>query len=117
MGAGRYLRQYDPGIRLVAVQPDSPFNGLEGLKHMGTAIRPAIYDPDLADETIQVPTERAYEMAKRLAREEGLFVGISAGAAAQAGFQIARKLNGGTVVIIFPDAGYKYLSEKFWEGS
>jgi cysteine synthase B len=114
-GAGRYLRQVNPGIALVAVQPDSAFHGLEGLKHMPSAIRPGIYDPALPDRMIEVSTEEAYTMVKRLAREEGLFVGISSGAAAVAALKIARELADGQVVTIFPDAGYKYLSEKFWE--
>jgi cysteine synthase B len=114
-GTGRFLREYDPRIRLVGVQPDSPFHGLEGLKHMPSAITPGIYSPDLADETIEIATEDAYRMAQRLAREEGLFVGISSAAAAHAALQVASTLDQGTVVVIFPDAGYKYLSEKFWE--
>jgi S-sulfo-L-cysteine synthase (O-acetyl-L-serine-dependent) len=117
MGTGRYLRQFDPGIHLVAVQPDSPFHGLEGLKHMPSAIQPAIYDPGLVDDIAKITTEEAYQMAHRLAREEGLFVGISSAAAAQAALKVALTLQEGTVVVIFPDAGYKYLSEKFWEES
>ena len=115
IGAGRYLRQVNPGITLVAVQPDSAFHGLEGLKHMPSAIRPGIYDPALPDRVIEVETEEAYRMVKRLAREEGLFVGVSSGAAALAALKIAGELAAGQVVAIFPDAGYKYLSEKFWE--
>ncbi len=111
-GVGRYLRHYSPGVQLIACQPDSPFHGLEGLKHMPTAIRPAIYDAQLPDRTIEVQTEAAYEMVRRLARQEGLFVGISSGAAAVASLQMASELEEGIVVTIFPDAGYKYLSEK-----
>lgn len=114
-GTGRFLREYNPGIRLVAVQPDSPLHGLEGLKHLPSSIRPGIYRPDLADETIEIATEDAYRMAQRLAREEGLFVGPSSAAAAHAALQLASTIDQGTVVVIFPDAGYKYLSEKFWE--
>lgn len=110
-GVGRYLHQYNPGIRLIAGQPDSPFHGLEGLKHMPTAIQPGIYDPYFADQTVEVPTEAAYDMVRRLGREEGLFVGISSGAAAHAALQVARELVHGVVVTIFPDAGYKYLSD------
>jgi S-sulfo-L-cysteine synthase (O-acetyl-L-serine-dependent) len=116
-GSGRFLREYNPRIQLVAVQPDSPFHGLEGLKHIPTAIRPGIYDPKLVNETIEVATEDAYQMAQRLAREEGLFVGISSGAAALAALRVASTLEHGTVVVILPDAGYKYLNEKFWEGT
>lgn len=112
IGAGRYLRQVSPDIKLVAVQPHSPFHGLEGLKHMPTAIRPGIFDESAIDQTIWMETEEAYEMVRRLAQEEGLFVGISAGAAAAAALKVAEQLEGGTVVAIFPDAGYKYLSDK-----
>lgn len=111
-GAGRYLRQYNPAIQLIAVQPDSSFHGLEGLKHMPTAIQPGIFDPAMPDLTLGISTEASYEMVRRLAREEGLFVGISSGAAALAALQVATKLEAGTVVTVFPDAGYKYLSDK-----
>ena len=114
-GAGRYLRQVAPGITLVAVQPDAAFHGLEGLKHMPTAIQPGFYDPGLPDRFIEVSTEEAYTMVRRLAREEGLFVGISSGAAAVAALKTAGELSSGWVVAIFPDAGYKYLSDKLWE--
>lgn len=116
-GVARYLRQYNPGIRIVAVQPDSAFHGLEGLKHMPSAIRPGIYDPGLPDRTLEIPTEEAHAMVRRLAREEGLFVGISSGAAAIAALRVAADLDEGTVVTVFPDAGYKYLSdERLWKG-
>ena len=115
MGVGRYLRQYNPSIKLVGVQPDAAFHGLEGLKHMPTAIVPGIYEPSFLDQVIEVLTESAYEMTLRLAREEGLFVGVSSGAAAVAALQVAENLDQGSVVTVFPDAGYKYLSEKFWE--
>lgn len=112
IGAGRYLRQVSPGTKLIAVQPHSPFHGLEGLKHMPTAIRPGIFDESAIDQTIWMETEEAYQMVRRLAQEEGLFVGISAGAAAAAAIKVAEQLEGSTVVTIFPDAGYKYLSDK-----
>ena len=112
IGAGRYLRQVSPDVKLVAVQPHSPFHGLEGLKHMPTAIRPGIFDEAVIDQTIWMETEEAYRMVRRLAQEEGLFVGISAGAAAAAALRVAEQLESGTVVTIFPDAGYKYLSDK-----
>ena len=111
-GVTRYLRQYNPEIQAIASQPDAPFHGLEGLKHMPTAIRPGIFDPGLPDRTIEISTEAAYAMVLRLAREEGLFVGISSGAAAVAALQVASELDRGTVVTVFPDAGYKYLSDK-----
>jgi cysteine synthase B len=110
-GVGRYLRQYNPAVQLVAMQPDSSFHGLEGLKHLPTAIQPGIYDPTLPDRTLEVSTEAAYDMLRRLAREEGLFVGISSGAAAVAAMQLAGELDEGVVVTVFPDAGYKYLSD------
>ena len=111
-GVGRYLRHYNPDIQIIAGQPDSPFHGLEGLKHMRTAIRPAIFDPQLADRTLELPTEAAHEMVRQLARQEGLFVGISSGAAAVAALQIGQELDQGVVVAVFPDAGYKYLSDQ-----
>ncbi len=110
-GSGRYLREVNPQVQLVAVQPDSPFHGLEGLKHLPTAIQPGIYDPGFPDRVIGVQTEAAYEMVQRLAREEGLFVGVSSGAAALAALQLASELEQGLVVTLFPDAGYKYLSD------
>ncbi|MBN2149487.1 MAG: cysteine synthase family protein [Anaerolineales bacterium] len=111
-GVGRYLRQYNPEIQIIATQPDAPFHGLEGLKHMPTAIQPTIFDPTLPDRTLEVETEAAHAMVRRLAREEGLFVGISSGAAAVAALRVAAGLQEGVVVTVFPDAGYKYLSDK-----
>lgn len=113
-GVGRYLREHLPGVRVVSMQPDAPFHGLEGLKHMESAILPGIYDSDLADENLSVETEAAYEMTRRLAREEGLFVGISSGASLVAALDLARQLDEGVIVTLFPDAGYKYLSDKLW---
>lgn len=115
-GAGRYLRQFNPRIQIIAGQPDSPFHGLEGLKHYPSTIKPAFYDPELPDRTLEIPTEEAYSMVRRLGQEEGLFVGISSGAATVAALQVAEQLDRGVVVTVFPDAGYKYLSEKeLWE--
>ncbi|HSO26754.1 MAG TPA: cysteine synthase family protein [Anaerolineales bacterium] len=115
-GTGRYLREYDPTIQIVAGQPDSPFHGLEGLKHIASSIEPKIFDPGLADSTTAVRTEDARRMVQRLARQEGLFVGVSSGAAAVAALQIASGLEEGMVVTVFPDAGYKYLSDQaLWE--
>ncbi len=111
-GVGRCLREVNPGIQIIAVQPDGPFHGLEGLKHIPTAIQPGIYDPDLPDRTVEISTEDAHEMTRRLAREEGIFAGISAGAAALAALRVAEELEAGLVVTVFPDAGYKYLSDK-----
>jgi len=114
MGTGRALRQFNPNIRLISFQPDSPFHGLEGLKHMETALVPAIYDASLADEDLRVGTEEAHRSVRRLAREAGLMVGISAGAALAATLQVARTLDHGVVVTVFPDGAEKYLTENFW---
>jgi cysteine synthase B len=114
VGTGRRLRQFNPSIKLISFQPDSPFHGLEGLKHMGSAMVPAIYDVTLADEDLAVSTEDAHRLVRRLAREEGLMVGISSGAALAAALQVARRLDRGVVVTVFPDGAEKYLSETFW---
>ena len=115
MGVGRRLREYDRNIRLYSVQPDSPMNGVEGLKHMETAIRPGIYDDSLADEDLRVTTERAYSFTRRLASEEGLLVGVSSGAALAASLDVAARIRHGVIVMIFPDSGTRYLTERFWE--
>jgi cysteine synthase B len=117
MGVGRYLCEHSPAVQVLAVQPDDGFHGLEGLKHIPTAIKPGIFDFNFADRTIEVSTEAAHEMVLRLAREEGLFVGISSGAVVVATTQVALGLNEGLIVTVFPDAGYKYLSDKkLWGG-
>jgi S-sulfo-L-cysteine synthase (O-acetyl-L-serine-dependent) len=115
MGAGRYFRDHKPDVQLISVQPDSPLNGLEGLKHMDTAIVPGIYDPGLADVDLRISTEDAYDATRRLAVEQGVLVGISSGAALAAALRIARTAATGVVVMIFCDGGEKYLSERFWE--
>jgi len=116
MGTGKYLREQLPSVKIISFQPDAPFHGLEGLKHMPSAIKPGIYAEPFAEEQLAVRTEAANEMVKRLAREEGLFVGISSGAAAVAALRVASELKEGVVVTVFPDAGYKYLSDKtLWE--
>ncbi len=118
MGTGRYLKAQLPHVKVIAFQPDAPFHGLEGLKHMPSAIKPGIYEESFADEQLEVRTEAAHAMVKRLAREEGLFVGISSGAAAVAALEVASQLDEGVVVTVFPDAGYKYLSDKnLWEST
>jgi cysteine synthase B len=123
VGVGRRLRDYNPAIQLISFQPDSPLHGLEGLKHLETAIVPGIYDPTLADSELRISTEQAYQMVKRLAREEGLLVGISAGAAVAACLQLAERLvkqqpdAPAVIVTILPDSADKYLSERFWEES
>ncbi len=115
IGTGRRLRQLIPSIRLISVLPDSPLHGIEGLKHMATALVPGIYDPELADEQIEVPTEEAYHLTRRLAREEGLFVGPSSGAALAGCLRAAASIDRGVIVTVFPDGGDRYLSESFWE--
>ncbi len=115
VGTGRALRRFNPAIKLISFQPDSPFHGLEGLKHLETAMVPSIYDPGLADANVTVSTEDAHRFVRRLAREEGLLVGISAGAALAAALQVARRLEQGVVVTVFPDGAEKYLSEAFWK--
>lgn len=115
MGVGRRLREHSPDIRLVSVQPDSAIHAIEGLKHMDSAIVPGIYDPGLADEDIPVATERAWEMTRRLALEEGLLVGVSSGAALAAALDVAARIGEGRIVTIFPDSGTRYLTEDFWQ--
>lgn len=118
MGTGRRLKAYNPDVEIVALQPDSPFHGLEGLKHMETAIKPGIYDAFFPDRQITAETEATYTMARRLAREEGYLVGISAAAAMVGSLQLAGQLadegRPAVIVTVFPDNAYKYLSEKFW---
>ncbi len=111
VGTGRFLREAKPGIGLVSVQPDSPFHGLEGLKHMDTAIVPPIYDPSIAHRAVEAPTEAAYELLRRLAREDGLLVGPSAAAAVWASVQVAQGLDHGVIVTILCDSGQRYLSD------
>jgi len=114
IGAGRYLRMQNPAIKLIGVQPTNAKNHIDGLKHLATADLPGIYDPKAVDEIAQVNAEEARAMARRLAREEGLFVGISAGAAVVAALRIARQLTCGLIVTILPDGGFKYASAPFW---
>ncbi len=119
VGATRRLKELNPAIECISLEPDSPFNGLEGLKHMETAIVPRIYDPGLADRKIEMATETAYAMARRLPREEGLLVGISAAAAVAGALRIAEecaaKQQEAVIVTILCDSADKYLSERFWE--
>jgi cysteine synthase B len=115
VGTSRYLKSQNPEINCISFQPDGPFHGLEGMKHMPSAIVPGIYDEQAADRDLAVSTEAARAMTLRLAREEGLFVGISAGAATVAALAVAAELEEGIVVAIFPDAGDKYLSDtRLW---
>ena len=118
VGTTRRLKELNPAIKCYSMQPDSPFNGLEGLKHMATAIVPPIYDDKLADRDIEMPTERAYAMAKRLGRTQGLLVGVSAAAAVAASLDVAREEaragREAVIVVILPDSADKYLSDRFW---
>ena len=118
VGTTRRLKELNPRIRCISLQPDSAFHGIEGAKHMASAIVPKIYDPTLADADLGISTEDAYAMAKRLAREEGLLVGISAAAAVAGCLQLARQLKNNehaVFVTILCDSGDKYLSERFWQ--
>lgn len=118
VGTTRRLKDLNPQVRAIAVQPDSPFHGLEGLKHMPSALVPRIYDPSLADATLEVTTEAAYEMVKRMARSAGVLLGISAGAALAAAETVAKQAAEGNqpavIVTVLPDSGDRYLSENFW---
>jgi cysteine synthase B len=122
MGTGRFLKEQNASIQVASVEPDSPFHGLEGLKHMETAMVPAIYKPEgLVDRAMEAPTEESYSLVRRLAREEGLLAGVSSGAALWAALQLGKELSeggeSGNIVVIFPDGGSRYLSEDhIWEG-
>jgi len=116
MGTGRYLKERNPAVQVLAVEPDDAFHGLEGLKHMASSIVPGIYHEHELDGKIPAPTDEAYEMVYRLGREEGLLVGQSAGAACWAALRIAQKLEHGDIVTVFPDFGDKYLSTNLWSG-
>lgn len=116
VGVTRRLKELNPAIRCISLQPDSPFHGLEGWKHLASAMVPAIYDASLADDNLGITTESAYAMVRRLAREEGLLVGVSAGAAVAGALQVARTApSGSAIVTVLPDNADKYLSERFWE--
>ncbi|MCS7225266.1 MAG: PLP-dependent cysteine synthase family protein [Armatimonadetes bacterium] len=117
IGTGKRLKEYNPDIEVIAVEPDAPFHGIEGLKHMASAIKPGIYDPTFPDRIIPVATEVAYEAMRWLAQKCGLLVGQSAGAAAVATVQLARCLSSGVIVAIFPDGGDRYLSSRVWDHS
>ena len=113
-GIARRVKKFDPEIRCVAMEPDTPLHGMEGLKHLESAVVPGIYDPTLPDETVHVSTEAAYEMTRRLAREEGLLVGVSSGANVSSALEVAANLREGMVVTILCDTGTRYLSDSFW---
>ncbi len=111
VGTSRGLRGFEPSIKCISVQPEAPFHGLEGLKHLDSAIVPAIWDATLADENVPAPTEASIEMMQRLAREEGILAGPSGGAAVWAALEVASRLTTGVVVTLLPDSGERYLSE------
>lgn len=118
MGTTRRLKELNPEIRCISLQPDGPWNGLEGWKHMPTALRPAIYDDQLADENLEISTEQSYRMLKRMAREEGLLVSPSAAAALLGCLAVAKQIRAGEqtlIVTVFADSAAKYLSERFWD--
>jgi cysteine synthase B len=118
VGVTRRLRELNPAVRCISLQPDASFHGLEGWKHMGTAIRPAIYDHTLADENLEVGTEQSYALVKKIAREEGLLVSPSAAAALLGCFHVAKKIpreHHAVIVTVFADSAAKYLTERFWE--
>jgi S-sulfo-L-cysteine synthase (O-acetyl-L-serine-dependent) len=115
MGTGRRLKELNPKIEIIAVEPASALHGLEGLKHMESSIVPGIYDAKVHDRKISVYTEDAYEMVCRVAREEGLLVGFSGGAAVQGAFEVAQGIKEGVVVTVLPDRGDRYLRSRFWD--
>jgi cysteine synthase B len=116
MGTGRYLKERNPAVQVLAVEPDDAFHGLEGLKHMASSIVPGIYHESELDGKVPAPTEESYEMVYRIGREEGLLVGQSSGAACWAALKVAKTLEHGDIVTIFPDFGDKYLSTNLWLG-
>lgn len=122
MGTSRFLKEQNPRVQVASVQPDSPFHGLEGLKHMESAMVPPIYKPEgLVDRAMEAPTEESFSLVRRLAREEGLLAGVSSGAALWAALELGKELSArgqaGNIVVLFPDGGSRYLSEDhIWEG-
>jgi cysteine synthase B len=116
MGTGRYLKEQNPSVEVIAAEPDDAFHGIEGLKHMASSIVPGIYHEDELDRKIGVSTDAAYAMVYRLGRQEGLLIGQSCGAAYVAALQVARTLREGTVVVLFADFGDRYLSTNLWLG-
>ena len=117
VGVGRYLKKMNRNVRLVGVQPDSPLHGIEGVKHLETALVPGIWDPNLADEMMFVATEDAQAATRRIARSEGMLVGTSSGAAFDAALRLGERIREGVIVTVFPDAGATYLGERHWEGA
>src|SRR5262245_10947406 len=115
VGVARRLKEFNSNVCAISMEPDSPIHGLEGLKHLPTSRMPGIFDPTLADERVEVSTEEAQAMSRRLAREEGLFVGVSAGANVLAALRVAHQLQSGSLIVtVLCDGGERYLSENFW---
>ena len=114
MGNSRRLKRELPSVQCISAQPSSGFHGLEGLKHMPTAIVPGIYDEKIADDNLWIETEDAYKMTRWLGRHEGLLVGMSSGANAHAAREIAKRVKSGVIVTVLCDGATKYLSEPFW---
>jgi cysteine synthase B len=117
MGTGRRLKELNPHIKIAAVQPDSPFHGIEGTKHMASTIHPGFYDETLAESVVEVSTEEAYAMARRLVREEGIFVGISSAANVVGAVKLGAKVSEALIVTVLGDGGSRYLQDAFWENS
>ena len=114
MGTGKKLKEYNPDIKIIAIQPEESLHGLEGMKHMPSSIVPGIYDEKAADEVVFISTEKAYDMMERLMETEGIFAGHSGGAAVCVTLEYAKRLKEGVLVTILPDSGRRYLSEKLW---
>jgi len=114
VGTGRRLREFNPDVELVSLQPDGPLHGLEGLKHMPTALVPGIYDETLADANMAIPTEEAYTLVKRLAREEGILAGFSSGANLAGALRVAHEIEAGVIVTVLCDGGQRYLGAPIW---
>jgi len=115
MGVGKAMKEKDSGIRIVEAHPVKG-HYIQGLKNMNEAIVPSIYDPSMIDETIMVETEAAYELAREIVHKEGIFVGMSSGAAMYAAIEVAKKIDSGSIAMIFPDRGEKYLSTELFKG-
>jgi cysteine synthase B len=115
MGTGRYLKQQNPSVEVVAVEPDDAFHGIEGLKHMESSILPGIFHEEQLDRKIGVSTDAAYDMVYQLAEREALLVGQSSGAAMCGALEVAKELESGVVVVVFPDMGDRYMSTRLWD--
>jgi cysteine synthase B len=115
MGTGKRIKEIQPSVKVIALEPSQPFHGLEGLKHMDSSIVPGIYDKNAYDQNIRIDTDESYEWVKKLARQEGILVGLSSGGAMAGCVQLAKQIKKGCIVTIFADSGDKYLSTRVWE--